>query len=127
MIDEVREAPQEKWLSANFLFRIADGPMGELSHGYIMEKGKLQKVALEVMREYGLDENNFKSDFRPDHDAIDFKTIRGYSTEYRAYPTRFNNLFFERDFRVEGDRASWVLWDVRKSSVYYPESMPRVT
>lgn len=126
LIDEVKRKPEKDWHAGASLLWIDSNAMGKLGHGYIMEKEKLQATALEVMKSYGLDENNFRGGISQDSDPIDFKIVRGYFTEYRDYPTRFKDLFFRRVVRTEGGRKC-ASWDVRKSSVYYRESMPRVT
>lgn len=120
VIEGVRQS--NNWFTGKFLFEINEDADGILPDNHIMEKDKLQEVALAVMKEYGLDEKDCKADLRADHDPIDHRTQQGYSTEYRTYPNRTRDLFFERDVRVENNKKRWAKWTVNKSSLFYPES-----
>jgi len=122
LIDEVRQA--DDWITSRYLIRITEAPMGELSHGCIVEKEKLQRAALEVMKKNGLVENDSRGEAREDSDPIDHKVVRGYETEWRVFPDRTKSLFLERTVRTEGGKKRWVTWSVSKSSAYFPESMP---
>lgn len=122
-IEDLMKRPKEDWDASASLIWIDERGDGQILHSWIMEKNSLQRVTLEVMKTYGLDENKHRGGISQDSDPIDFKIVRGSFTEYQDYPTRFKDLFFHRVVRTEG-RIKYASWDVRKSSVYYPESMP---